>query len=557
VTVTTSHVIAVLSLDHSLISPLTTSSSYLPLELSSIVLFSIPLLLLLTVPIKVHDAAQDSLCRRFVDHLPFARGRLPPRVIPPSSMSSRRLGAADFQLGILCALAHERTALLLSLDGRHLQVDAGVPLRNQFVAWDYGYIGNVNVIIGSLNDGEYGKGSAQKLCTHFVNAFGQHVRGVFFVGIAGGVPDIKHLYGDGDIRLGDVVISTSSIRQYDLGRSEQQDGGDDDLKVRPPASRASGEHGPSVQRESDDDVFTVREQVLPAPGELFRNLVSAWKADAPTRVEDPLAQHLSHLQQRLPDRTRGDFARPATRDVLYQSHVVHHHNTTCKGCTVHDDALVVRRGGRSTGNSPVVHCGVIGSADTLLKNAKKRDRLRREHKLLCVEMEAAGIAQHGSRMDYLVVRGICDYSDTHKNDNWHKYACMTAAAVARSLVFVFGQLLPAPAAIHEEHSLATTPAASSFSTLSAASSSLPSFVYPIRANGQNTHGPHYWINTLTAGTVTVSDLKIQIRTSQRSIGMLGGPSTLSCKMRSSNREWAESLIDVQLAYVEGTLMRRL
>ena len=44
-------------LDHSMFSPLTTPSSHLPLELSSIVLFS-SLLLLLTIPVKIHDAAQ-------------------------------------------------------------------------------------------------------------------------------------------------------------------------------------------------------------------------------------------------------------------------------------------------------------------------------------------------------------------------------------------------------------------------------------------------------------------------------------------------------------------
>ncbi|KAI9766873.1 MAG: hypothetical protein M1839_004741 [Geoglossum umbratile] len=34
----------------------------------------------------------------------------------------------------------------------------------------------------------------------------------------------------------------------------------------------------------------------------------------------------------------------------------------------------------------------------------------------------------------LVIRGICDYSDTHKNDRWQRYAAATAAAYAKELL---------------------------------------------------------------------------------------------------------------------------
>jgi nucleoside phosphorylase len=35
--------------------------------------------------------------------------------------------------------------------------------------------------------------------------------------------------------------------------------------------------------------------------------------------------------------------------------------------------------------------------------------------MLCFEMEAAGLI---NRFLCLVIRGICDYSDTHKNKEW-------------------------------------------------------------------------------------------------------------------------------------------
>ncbi|KAI1195644.1 hypothetical protein F5X97DRAFT_326305 [Nemania serpens] len=46
-------------------------------------------------------------------------------------------------------------------------------------------------------------------------------------------------------------------------------------------------------------------------------------------------------------------------------------------------------------------------------------------------MEAAGL------MDVfpcLVIRGISDYSDSHKNDTWQSYAAATAASYAREIL---------------------------------------------------------------------------------------------------------------------------
>jgi nucleoside phosphorylase len=47
-------------------------------------------------------------------------------------------------------------------------------------------------------------------------------------------------------------------------------------------------------------------------------------------------------------------------------------------------------------------------------------------------MEAAGLMDH---FPCLVIRGICDYSDTHKNKEWQGYAAMTAAAYAKDLLY--------------------------------------------------------------------------------------------------------------------------
>jgi nucleoside phosphorylase len=48
-------------------------------------------------------------------------------------------------------------------------------------------------------------------------------------------------------------------------------------------------------------------------------------------------------------------------------------------------------------------------------------------------MEAAGLMNH---FPCLVIRGICDYADSHKNKTWQPYAAATAAACAKELLSV-------------------------------------------------------------------------------------------------------------------------
>ncbi|KAJ0382563.1 hypothetical protein COL922a_012294 [Colletotrichum nupharicola] len=36
----------------------------------------------------------------------------------------------------------------------------------------------------------------------------------------------------------------------------------------------------------------------------------------------------------------------------------------------------------------------------------------------------------------LVIRGICDYADSHKNDRWQNYAALTAAGYAKALLAI-------------------------------------------------------------------------------------------------------------------------
>ncbi|OAQ98538.1 hypothetical protein LLEC1_08050, partial [Akanthomyces lecanii] len=121
-------------------------------------------------------------------------------------------------------------------------------------------------------------------------------------------------------------------------------------------------------------------------------------------------------------------------DKLYLPTVIHpfSNDSPCDVSCGADNSLLVSRPKRDPdNNNPVIHYGLITTANQVIKDATIRDKLARERDVLCFEMESGGLM---NRFPCLVVRGICDYADTHKNKTWQGYAAMTAAAYAKSLL---------------------------------------------------------------------------------------------------------------------------
>jgi nucleoside phosphorylase len=71
-----------------------------------------------------------------------------------------------------------------------------------------------------------------------------------------------------------------------------------------------------------------------------------------------------------------------------------------------------------------------------MKHATTRDELKQKYKVLCFETEAAGLMNN---FPCVIIRGISDYADSHKNDLWKEYAAATAAAFAKELLNVIPQ----------------------------------------------------------------------------------------------------------------------
>ncbi|KAK1655086.1 hypothetical protein BDP81DRAFT_498558 [Colletotrichum phormii] len=125
----------------------------------------------------------------------------------------------------------------------------------------------------------------------------------------------------------------------------------------------------------------------------------------------------------------GKFGRPGVHlDNLYRSKIVHDDGQPHPN--LHPDSFVQRQS-RANPRRPAIHYGLVTSANQLIKNAFIRDKLVKDHDILCFEMEAAGLMNH---FPCIVVKGICDYCDTHKNDVWQGYAALVAAAYAKALI---------------------------------------------------------------------------------------------------------------------------
>lgn len=69
----------------------------------------------------------------------------------------------------------------------------------------------------------------------------------------------------------------------------------------------------------------------------------------------------------------------------------------------------------------------------MIKDAITRDKLRNEFRIICVEIEAAGLINN---FPCLVIRGIYSYADSYKDKRWQPYAATTAAVYTKELLTI-------------------------------------------------------------------------------------------------------------------------
>ncbi|KAJ5773565.1 hypothetical protein N7457_008461 [Penicillium paradoxum] len=296
-------------------------------------------------------------------------------------------------VGWICALSLEMAAAKLMLDAIHPSLPHPPTDRNTYIL---GNIGEHNIVVVCLPAGTYGIVPAATGAMQLLSSF-HSIRFGLMVGIGGGVPSEK-----ADIRLGDIVVSqpantSGGVIQYDLGKALS---------------------GGQFQRTG----------MLDRPPKVLLTALATLKAHHLTQ-DSRVLEFVSDVRAKMPSRKAANFARPSKEDLLFKTEYEHGASDTCINC---DRSKVTARASRDY-EEPEIHYGLIASANKVVKDSKLRDQLAQDLDVYCVEMEAAGLMND---FPCLVIRGICDYADSHKNKEWQGYAAAVAAAYAKELVLV-------------------------------------------------------------------------------------------------------------------------
>ncbi|KAL6821981.1 nucleoside phosphorylase domain-containing protein [Trichoderma sp. SZMC 28015] len=294
----------------------------------------------------------------------------------------------SYTVAVICAMSFEMSAFRYMLDREHPRLHTKEGDSNTYVLGEL--YGN-NIVLACL-PGTQGKGSAATVATNLARTF-PAIKLRFLVGIGGGVPSKDH-----DIRLGDVVVSMPSreyggVVQYDLGKKT--------------------------------DYGFVLKGFLHPPPPLLRSAVETMRSDhlvSDNKIEEFISQMLQK------GRRLSDYQQPSTKsDILFMKGYSHEFNQpNCDRC---DRERVITRSNRQF-PGPEIHYGLIASGDTVMRSSSSNSANYLED-VLCFEMEAAGLMTEYS---CLVIRGISDYADSHKNDKWQKYAAAAAAACTKELL---------------------------------------------------------------------------------------------------------------------------
>ncbi|KAJ5737299.1 uncharacterized protein N7483_002424 [Penicillium malachiteum] len=299
----------------------------------------------------------------------------------------------DYTVGWICALPLEMAAAKVMMDTIHPSLPSPSTDQNTYIL---GNIGEHKIVIACLPGGAYGNVSAATVAMQLLSSF-HSIRFGLMVGIGGGIPS-----SNADIRLGDIVVSQprdtfGGVIQYDLG------------KVL---------HDGQFQRTG----------MLNRPPKVLLTAFATLEAHHLTE-DSRVVEFISNIYLKTTSRKATTFTRPAQEHRLYQAEYNHGAADTCVDC---DRSKLTQRSCRDH-DEPVIHYGLIASANQVVKDGRRRDQLAQDLGVHCVEMEAAGLMND---FPCVVIRGICDYADSHKNEEWQGYAAAVAAAYAKELLLI-------------------------------------------------------------------------------------------------------------------------
>jgi nucleoside phosphorylase len=245
-----------------------------------------------------------------------------------------------------------------------------------------GRIGKFKVVVACLPKDEIGPSSAAAVARDMLHTF-PNIRVGLLVGIGAGIPDYE---SDDirDIRLGDVVIS-----------SDKENGG-----------VVLYDFGKRLPDRSFKNMYA-----LDRPPRPLRTAISLLEVEHQTR-ENRIPLYIGQMLEKYPYIRKKGFVNPGQRaDQLFRPDYRHMSRRTCTKC---DPAERIDREPENRPDSdPVIYYGVITTRSAVVKHALIREEIRQKHRAIYLEMKAAGLINN---FPYVIIRGISDYTDSHKND---------------------------------------------------------------------------------------------------------------------------------------------
>ncbi|KAM0558108.1 hypothetical protein ACHAPJ_005275 [Fusarium lateritium] len=349
-----------------------------------------------------------------------------------AGINKRPVRCEDFTIAIICALPLEADAIYYMFDEIYPnEYHKATKDPNHYTTGRIGRFNVVCVLLPSMGKVHSAAAAAS------LNASYTNLRVALLVGICGGVPRSD---GHGDeILLGDVVISNALI-QFDFGR------------------RYPG--GLFIRKTSVQDN-------LSRPNKDLRSLLRSLETDqGRSNLESRAAELLRELQtahakrSRSRRRQRDKYNYPGTvYDQLFATDYLHRHRNaaldccndtdtcgvalkmSCEECGCDKRYLVLReqldlrrqleQEDPTKVQDPVIHIGPVASGDTVMKSGEDRDEIAKLEKVVAFEMEGAGV---WDEIPCIVIKGVCDYADSHKHKRWQDFAAATAAASMKALL---------------------------------------------------------------------------------------------------------------------------
>ncbi|KID65988.1 NACHT and Ankyrin domain protein, partial [Metarhizium hybridum] len=310
-------------------------------------------------------------------------------------METRPASRDEFRVAIVCALLCEYDAVSLLFDNFYdLKRDHYGRAPGDQNTYHTGRIGPIDAVLVRLS--EMGKVTAASTTASLRSSF-PGLELVVLTGICGGVP---HAEANG-IVLGDVILAKTVV-QYDLG-SEYHNG-----------FRAK----------------TAVHEGLGRPSRAIRNFLSAIQSHRLMKsiMEDTVA-FLKDLQEAAAAESwSSTYQYPGIeQDKLFEPTHLHKHQSDCEDCNNPDKFC--DKAHHQTCDE--LECGRHGSGDRVIKSGQLRDIIAKKHNLVAFEMEGAGV---WDEIPCIIVKSVCDYADSHKNEEWQNYAAATAAAATKALL---------------------------------------------------------------------------------------------------------------------------